>query len=252
MTARHSWEKVSDWYDSLVGDQGHYYHQHIVIPGVLALLDFAKKAQASLLDLACGQGVLARHIPKDVEYCGVDISKSLIAAAKKRDVNPQHHYLAADICRPLPLDKKDFSHATCLLALQNVPSMEHAIDNAYRHLRREGRFVVVLNHPCFRIPRQSSWGVEEAKKLQFRRIDRYMTPMQIPIQAYPSTPDTDTISSHFPLSSLFLALQKAGFLVETLQEWRSDKISTGPKARMENRAREEFPLFLAINAIKPR
>jgi len=35
-----------------------------------------------------------------------------------------------------------------------------------------------------------------------------------------------------------------------MEEWISDKKSTGAKARMENRSREEFPLFLALLAQK--
>jgi len=41
--------------------------------------------------------------------------------------------------------------------------------------------VIVLNHPCFRIPRQSGWGIDEKNKLQFRKVIKYMSPMEIPL-----------------------------------------------------------------------
>jgi len=39
-------------------------------------------------------------------------------------------------------------------------------------------------------------------------------------------------------------------VIANLEEWTSDKVSFGKSARSENRARREFPLFLAIKAVK--
>jgi hypothetical protein len=38
--------------------------------------------------------------------------------------------------------------------------------------------------------------------------------------------------------------------VELIEEWYSDKTSEGSQAKRENRARTEFPLFLAISSFK--
>jgi hypothetical protein len=109
-----------------------------------------------------------------------------------------------------------------------------------------------MNHPCFRVPRQSSWGVDEQKKLQYRRIDRYMEPLKIPIQTHPGQGDKSpqTWSFHHPLSTYVEGLSKSGFVIEKIEEWLSDKLSTGGKAKMENRSRLEFPLFLTIYAVR--
>jgi hypothetical protein len=45
-------------------------------------------------------------------------------------------------------------------------------------------------------------------------------------------------------------LKDAGFAIDVIEEWTSDKESEGRAARMENRSRSEFPLFLAIKAFK--
>jgi hypothetical protein len=37
-----------------------------------------------------------------------------------------------------------------------------------------------------------------------------------------------------------------------MEEWTSDKVSVGKAAKGENRARAEFPLFMAIRAVKVR
>ncbi|MFS8563077.1 MAG: hypothetical protein LVR00_01585 [Rhabdochlamydiaceae bacterium] len=124
--------------------------------------------------------------------------------------------------------------------------------NAHLLLKPQGKLLIVLNHPCFRIPRQSSWGVDEPKKLQYRRIDRYLSPLKIPIQTHPGKQhdSQETWSFHHPLSDYTRWLQEAGFTIEIIEEWISDKTSTGGHAKMENRSRAEFPLFLAILACK--
>lgn len=240
-----SWEPVEKWYQGIVGETGHYYHQHLIIPQLLKFLE----GSSSLLDLACGNGMLAHHIPSTVHYQGVDIAPSFIKAASTKDKAANHHYLLADITKPFKLGKKDFSHATLILAAQNLEHPIHAFKNAALHLKPKGKFILVINHPCFRIPRQSSWEIDKAKKLQYRRIDRYMTSLKIPIQAHPGKDKKEqTLSFHYPLSSFINWLQEAGFSTTRIEEWCSPKVSQGGAAKMENFSRNEFPLFMAIVA----
>jgi ubiquinone/menaquinone biosynthesis C-methylase UbiE len=254
---RGSWEKVAPWYNRLTDDgRGHYYHQHVVIPGVLRLLDLNPKPSSlnpKLLDIACGNGVLAQALPKNVEYLGVDIAPSLIKEAEKMDHNSKHNYLVTDATKPLTsLDsQKDFTHAAIILALQNISNPVAVLQNVSKLLILNSKLVIVLNHPAFRIPRQTAWGIDEGRKIQYRRIDKYMSPMDIPIRMNPSDPQSQqTMSYHFPISAYSKMLKDAGFVIEEIEEWTSDKESEGRAGRMENRSRNEIPLFMAIKAIK--
>ncbi len=242
-----SWENVSDWYGDIVGDSGHYYHEHLILPGLKSLLKLTKSS--SLLDLACGDGIIGRTLAKEIDYTGLDLAKGLISQAKSKDKNKAHSYDVADATSKIELNKT-FSHAVIILALQNIEFPDKAFANIASHMIKGGTFVFVINHPCFRIPRQSSWGVEQAKKLQYRRVDRYMTPLDIPIQSHPSKgrESAQTISFHRPLSFYTQLLNKAGFVIETIDEWCSNKKSVGGNSKMENRARAEFPLFMAVKA----
>lgn len=247
-----SWEPVEKWYNKSVGDDGHYYHQNIVIPGVLRLLNLEKQANARVLDIACGQGILARKIPQTIPYTGFDLSSSLVKAAKASDKNSLHQYVVADATKPFPLKNQVFSHATIILALQNMEHPEQVFKHLNPFLIEKGVLVIVLNHPCFRIPRQTSWQVDQEKKIQYRRVDRYASPMQIPIQAHPSKGENSatTHSFHFSLSAYSKMLENAGFVITSIEEWCSDKVSVGGAAKMENRSREEFPMFMTIVARK--
>lgn len=247
-----SWQKSSKWYQDSVGEKGHYYHQSVIMPNSLKLLDFTHTSNASLLDLACGQGVLSRHIPSKVNYIGIDAAKSLIHAALQYNPPKHHGFILADAAKELPLKKMDFSHAALILALQNIESPLNVFKNASKHLIPGGYFLVVLNHPCFRIPRQSSWQIDPNSKIQYRRIDSYMSSMKIPIQTHPSQGKNSpqTWSFHSPLSSYCQWLKEADFGIEVIEEWCSDKESEGKTAKMENRSRREIPLFMAILARK--
>src|SRR5262245_35028136 len=92
-----SWEAVYNWYSGLVGKEGHFYHQQIIIPKILRHLKSPENKFSTILDLACGQGILARFLPDNVEYCGIDNSPSLIREAIKLSQNPLHHFLVGDI-----------------------------------------------------------------------------------------------------------------------------------------------------------
>jgi ubiquinone/menaquinone biosynthesis C-methylase UbiE len=243
-----SWEPVEQWYKSIVKDEGHYFHQRIILPGILRLAGNID----SILDLACGNGVLAAHLPNDVEYVGVDISPSLIKAASHRDKQPNHTYLVGDVTKTLNVKKHDFSLATIILAAQNLQQPALAFQNAFKHLTKGGKLIIVLNHPCFRVPRQSSWGVDETKKIQYRRIDRYYSTLEVPIQAHPGKGEKSpfTWSFHHPLAHFINWLFECGFSTEVMEEWCSDKESIGKNSKMENNSRKEIPLFLAIRAVK--
>ncbi len=244
-----SWQKSSKWYSKIVSDKGHYYHQKIVIPSTLRLLDL--KPGDSLLDLACGQGILARNITQDVEYYGIDSAPSLIDEAKKFEKNNNHKYYVSDVTKSIPIHKADFDAVAIILALQNIRHPHLALLQASQHIKLSGKLVIVLNHPCFRIPRQSSWGIDSSRKIEYRRIDKYMSEMEIPITTHPGKEKSPiTWTFHHPLSNYFSWLKDAGFVVESMEEWISDKESVGKAAKMENRSRNEFPLFLAIVAKK--
>ena len=153
-----------------------------------------------------------------------------------------------DVSKNFQLNQK-FTHATILLALQNIQHPLKVLQNVKNHLEPSGHLFIVLNHPCFRIPRQSSWQIDEIEKIQYRRIDRYATELEIPIQANPSKGNQlDLISYHHPLSSYAHWLKEAGFMMTDIEKWYSNKLSTGTHAKMENRSRSEIPLFMTICA----
>ncbi len=191
------------------------------------------------------------YIPKNAYYQGYDLSTDLIKYARNNSSNKHHRYDQADVSLDLKIKKDDFAYATCILALQNIENYEGVIINASKYLAVNGRFYIVLNHPYFRIPRQTSWGIDESKKIQYRRVDRYMTVQKIPINMNPGQGGSLlTWSFHRPLQEYIRVISRNGFVINSIEELISDKNSEGKAAMMENRARFEIPMFMLIECQK--
>lgn len=255
------WSDVAGWYDTLVGDEGSEYQQHVVHPGVLRLLGDVKNKR--VLDVACGQGVLCRQMQsRGATVVGVDAARPLIDAARRRESErpadlPPARFELRDARELGEFETSEpFDFATCVLAIQNIHPIQPVFGGVAKHLRPGGKFVVALMHPAFRGSKESHWEWTHDGKTQFRRVDRYLTPRKSPIVANPGKmrregDTTYTWTFHKPIEAYVSAAAKAGLLVDALEEWPSHKQSQpGPKAAAENTARKEIPMFMALRCVK--
>lgn len=247
---RTDWGEAADWYDQLVGQSGSEYHRQVVLPGTVRLMALAPGEAA--VDVACGQGVLCRLLhERGAQVTGLDAAAELVRAARQRGPE-QVAYHAGDARDLSFLPAGHYSAAACVLAIQNIHPIQPVFAGVHRLLKAGGRFVIVMMHPCFRGPKETSWGWDETKKVQYRRVDRYLLPRKTPIVTHPGkNPHQYTWTFHRPLGSYVKALRNAGLLVDAIEEWPSHKTSdSGPRAAAENAARKEIPLFMAVRAVK--
>jgi ubiquinone/menaquinone biosynthesis C-methylase UbiE len=246
------WHGIAVWYDELVGERGSEYQQKVVIPRTLRLLD--AKPGERVLDVACGQGVLCRALAAaGVSAIGVDVAPALIEAAKRRDQSDRLaiDYRIGDARRLGDVVASDtFDAALCVLAIQNIAPLSPLWEGCRRALKPGGKLVVVMMHPCFRIPRASHWGWDDGAGIQYRRIEQYLSSSQAQIQIHPGAdPSQTTPSYHRPLQAYVNTLGSAGLAIDRLEEWHSHKTSPeGPRKRALDKSRKEIPMFLALRA----
>ncbi|MEZ6242938.1 MAG: pseudouridine synthase [Phycisphaerales bacterium] len=260
-----SWEHVADWYDALLAGGRSDHHERTILPGVIRLLDLAPGQR--LLDIACGQGALARGLADalpgaDIAYVGVDAAESLIESAR-RDAPPGASFLVADArhLEQTDLEPASFDAAACVLALMNFDPIAPALTGAAHLLRPGGRLVCVILHPAFRAPGRTHWGwatsPEDGARVQFRRVDAYLSPsarevVMNPGSAAKGAEPVTTTTFHRPIEAYASAIAGAGLVIDAIEEWASGRRSEpGPNANEEDRARAEIPMFLAIRAVRP-
>lgn len=246
-----SWGPVASWYDEMLGGKD-TYQLKVILPNLLRIVPPTGKR---IIDIACGQGFFSKmYADAGATVLGVDIAPELIAYAKKYESKNLSFAVApAEALAPVP--NGSFDAALIVLALQNIKDMPQALKEASRTLVKGGALVIVLNHPCFRILKASAWGYDESAGVQYRRIDKYGMPFSIKVDMTPGkkapSEKIHTMSFHRPLQDYFKALSGAGFSVIGLEEWISHKQSErGPRAKAEDAARKEFPMFLTIVAKK--
>lgn len=248
--ARTSWDPVARWYDGWVGPAGSRHHRLLAIPALLELLD--PRPGEQMLEVGAGQGVLAPFIARTGAcYVGVDASPTLLRLARKRHRH-QGRFLEGDARQlaAIPgLRAAAFDAVIFLLSIQDMDPLDAVLASAAWALRPGGRLVLLMTHPCFRVPRQSGWGWDRGRKLQYRRVDRYLTALPVPMKAYGGAQPGATRSFHRPLQAYINGLAHHGLLIDRLDELASrDDLAAGPRTRAEQSAQHEIPLFLALRA----
>ena len=250
---------MAGWYDATTGVRGTPHHRKAAIPAVMRLAGVATGER--LIDIGCGQGVLAHHVLKaGGSYLGVDASQTMIKLARKRREGVVfEHGDARDLSGTTSAEPATFDVAVFMLSLQDMDPLEKVMTSAAEVLKPGGRLVLFMVHPAFRPPRGSGWGYDERRKLVYRRIERYLSPAAVPMKEYAEVTGVDrgaTISFHRPLQDYFAALSGAGFVVDWLDELADPLIEAGAlkpggeSGPGHNSA--EIPLFLAVRAVKNR
>lgn len=246
-----SWDPVAKQYGKLLKEEN-TFQSDVIFPGALRLLNPSKGKR--YLDIACGEGSFAELVAKKgAEVVGFDAGSGLVKQAYEKRIRGTTFRVADARQFAALFPAASFDGAVCILAIQNIDNLPAVLNEAKQVLKSGAPFVLVLNHPIFRIPRQSGWGWDEKRALQYRRIDSYLTSNEIPIVANPGRGGKSAItySYHRPLHAYFAELAKAGFIVDALEEWTSHRNSdSGPRAKAENRARNEIPMFMAIRAVR--
>lgn len=250
--AETAWEPQAGWYDQRQGERGDDFHSQLVLPAVLRQLQ-ARPGQR-VLDVCCGQGVLGRHLAEaGMEVVGIDASPSLIEAARARAGHRERYVVGDARTLDAVLPGQRFDHAAVVLAIQDLDPIEPVFAGLRALVKPGGRIVMVLTHPCFRIPKRTAWGFDEEVGVQYRRLEGYMTPLSLPIKTHPGqvNDSSSTTSFHRPLHHLLTAMGTAGLAVIGCEELCSHRRGTqGIRSGAEDRAAKEFPVFMVLTATR--
>jgi ubiquinone/menaquinone biosynthesis C-methylase UbiE len=246
------WAELAAWYDAKQGDDGDLWHRELIDPGLLAVL--GEVGGMALLDLACGNGYLARRLTRrGARVVGVDSSAPVVALAEARERREPLgiRYHVSDAGAMPVLSDGSFDAVYSNMALMDMPDLVGPFREVARVLRPGGRFVASLCHPCFDVPGAGSWLWErkEFATTVSRRVGKYRTPFETATPwLVPDHAPFSTRSYHRPLSGYVRELARAGLAVTAMEE--PDGSEAFRSASPQGEGIHEVPLHLVVEARK--
>src|ERR1700691_1231786 len=140
------YDEIADFYEQGSG-------QTVSDPATVALLDLAGAVSGlRLLEVACGQGRVARELARRAAaLTGLDISAALLARARACEAAEPLgiRYVHADVTTSGVLAGQVFDGVVCNYGLSDIDDLDGLLVNVARLLRPGGWFVFSLLHPCF-------------------------------------------------------------------------------------------------------
>jgi SAM-dependent methyltransferase len=194
------------------------------------------------VDVGCGEGRLARDLKQlGHRIIAIDSSPSLVAAA--RELDPSMDVRLADAAA-LPLENASADLAIAFMSLQDIDEMPTALQEVARVLEPGGRLCLAIVHPLNSAGRfeQPTSGAHFVIRGDYLGAFRYA-----------DTVERDGLmmtfcSQHRPVEAYFMALERAGLLVEALRE---PSVPEQAVVSETSRRWQRLPLFLHLRALRP-
>jgi ubiquinone/menaquinone biosynthesis C-methylase UbiE len=227
------WDKASASWAEFVRAGKDYFRDEMNNPAAFKIIGDVRGKH--VLDLSCGEGYNTRLLARGgAKVVGVDFSEKMIGLARQSEKRQKlgiSYYVsdAADLSR---FESKCFDVVTCLMALMDIERYEDAISEVARVLKKNGRFVFSITHPCFEYGNTvggepiAEWKFEEEtenaaeKEAVHLEIRRYfgIIKCEVSWNMKRLVKPFKTTSFHRTLTDYFRALHNSGFVVTRLVE----------------------------------
>jgi ubiquinone/menaquinone biosynthesis C-methylase UbiE len=242
------WDEASESWADFIRTGKDYYREEMNNPATFKMIGNVNGKQ--LLDLSCGEGHNTRILAKKgARVIGVDFSHEMIRLARQKEKEDRLgiKYYVSDPADLKEFENERFDIVTCFMALMDIERYEDALSEVARILKKNGKFVFSITHPCFEYGDMvngepiAEWKYKEGKEnaakkkpshLEIRRyfgIFRCKVSWDMKRLAKPF----QTTSFHRTLTDYFQALHKSGFVVTKVVEPRptSKGVSEYPSLR---------------------
>jgi len=254
---------VESWVDFVQSGKD-FYRDEMNNPAFFSLIGNVKRKR--ILDLACGEGSNTRILARmGAKLVGIDFSKKMIEFARQKEEKDR---LGIDYYVANAADLKEFSDdcfdiVACSMALMDIENYEKAISEVARVLKKKGRFIFSITHPCFEWggtttsgrPVGGDWKYEEGKEGSLRKASHYEIAAYFGKVKVRDKWDMKRLLKHFvttsfhrTLTDYFQALYKGGLLVQRLLEPKPT--SRGASKYPQLRKHRKIPQSIIIEAIK--
>jgi ubiquinone/menaquinone biosynthesis C-methylase UbiE len=253
------WEDLSDWYDKKQGEAGDLWHRELIDPVLLRVIGNCRGL--SVLDLACGNGYISRRLARSgAKVTALDSSPKMVKNARAHD--PKNslkiRYIVSEATRMAGIPDGSLDLVFANMSLMDIEDAEGAVAEVSRVLKKGGRFVASIPHPCFLVESNSGWVMEknafEPPKV-YRKVRAYrkLFSEKVPWRVG-ETERRFTREFHRPLSWYARVLSSSGMAITALEEPEPTKEFLEKEAEKEgdldSKGFLEVPLHLVIEATK--
>ena len=209
-----SWNVMADDLDISVGNNGNRFQRELLFPATLHLLN--PKSEERILEIACGNGVFARHLAMlGAKVVAFDYSPKMISYAQKNcalyndnislfEIDATQYNQVIALGKDIPFDK-----AVANMMVMNIPDIAPLFHAVYNILVPNGLFVFSVVHPCFQTPSKEyisdglGLGIYHYIETQYCIEPVYKKPVW---------------HWHRPLQDLLQNCFKAGFVLDGIEE----------------------------------
>jgi ubiquinone/menaquinone biosynthesis C-methylase UbiE len=258
------WDEAAEPWADFVRDHKDFYREEMNNPAFFRLVGNVKGKKT--LDLACGEGFNTRILArKGARATGVDFSERLIEFARTLEKKEKLgiEYYVSDAADLKKFATGHFDIVTCFMALMDIEKYEDAIRETARVLKRNGRFIFSITHPCFEWGDVTAGGQHfgEWKYEEGRREDPTRRALHYEITKYFGrvklisswdmkrlTRPFITTSFHRTLTDYVQTLFESGLLVRRLVEPRPTR--KGASEHPQLRKHSRVPQSIIIEAVK--
>jgi len=257
LPSKGGWEEISAWYDAKQGEEGDLWHRTLIDPVLLRVMGNCKGK--NILDMGCGNGYLSRRLARQgARVTALDASPGMIRKAKARDKGLGVRYIHSDASRMVTVSSSSFDIVFANMSLMDMEDAEGAVGEVARVLKKGGRFVASISHPCFDVMSKSGWIAEKVMgkpPVIYRKVTGYRKPFsELVPWAKSDGSRARTEGYHRPLSWYARLLHSNGLAVIALEE-------PEPSTEFIEREQEQqgdldgggflqVPLHLVIEAVK--
>jgi SAM-dependent methyltransferase len=257
------WDEASESWANFVREGKDYYRDEMNNPAMFKMIGNVRGKQ--VLDLSCGEGYNTRILAKrGAKVFGVDFSARMIELAEQMEKKEMLgiRYRVSDAGDLKGFKNRRFDIVTCFMALMDIERYEDAISEVSRVLKKNGRFVFSITHPCFEYGLTTGgesiadWkyegGIEGSaeKEALCLEVKNYfgVAKCEVSWTMERLARPFNTVSFHRTLTDYFQALHKNGFLVVRLVEPKPT--SRGVSKHPSLRKHMKIPHSIIFEAVK--
>ena len=248
------WDTVARTWTETVRKGGDINREVVTGPAMFRMLGSVKGKR--VLDLGCGEGYNARILARQgAKVVGIDASREMIRLAreKEREEPLGIEYRVADAARLPMLEDGSFDIVVAFMSLMDIPDLDGVLREVSRVLKKGGRFLFSITHPCFvRFRDDLGWEKDEKGRKLCYRVDDYFDEgpkeFAFTLGCGRVTLPVKMINFHRTLTTYFRALHNAGLAVIRLEEPRPSREALSRYPELEDLLR--IPNFMVVEARK--